>query len=352
MELGDTRVAYSSLGAAGRDAAHINVCGVSLPRRKALAAVGFVALGCVVIGVIVATAASSPSKQTPAPEPLSPAADVLTSRVLSLFSRAPSPRLNVLMQSIVKHVHAFAKDVRLTEDEWIAGIEFLERTGLFTTGVRREFILLSDTLGLSSLVDIINNGEALGEDATEPTILGPFYVPDSPWRKNGDSMIEYEYDRVNGSKAIVQGRVLDASGRPIPYATLDVWQNSADGFYAVQKPELHGINNLRGRFNTSNEGEYSFHTVRPIPYKIPDDGPVGRMLEATGRHPWRTAHIHVKLSAEGYKPITTHIFDSQSLYLDSDSVFGVKDSLICTFSKPANPGDPAICDFSFTMTRA
>jgi hydroxyquinol 1,2-dioxygenase len=174
------------------------------------------------------------------------------------------------------------------------------------------------------MVDLVNHGS--GGDATESTVLGPFYVAESPWRENGDAIT----DDLGSQPLLVSGHVRDARGNPLPGAILDVWQNATNRLYAVQD-ESQAPDNLRGRFRTGAAGEFAFRTVRPVDYPIPDDGPVGRMLRATGRHPWRPAHIHVIASAEGCTTVTTHLFDSESPYLDSDAVFGVKPSLVRTF---------------------
>jgi protocatechuate 3,4-dioxygenase beta subunit len=257
--------------------------------------------------------------------------DDLTADVVARLSGTPDPRLRQVMQALVRHLHAFAREVRLTDDEWLAGIDFLTRTGQTCDPVRQEFILLSDTLGLSSLVDLINHG-AEEPGSTEPTILGPFYVPESPWRDWGESMVEYDD---GGEPAVFSGRVLTIDGEPVAGAVLDVWQNAATGFYAVQQPGVQPPTNLRGRYRTNASGEYEVRTVRPVPYPIPDDGPVGMSLKATARHPMRAAHIHAIVTAPGMAPVTTHIFDEASDYLDSDAVFGVKGSLI----RPFAPGD-------------
>ena len=218
-------------------------------------------------------------------------------------------------------------EVRLTDDEWAAGIRFLTATGQLCDETRQEFVLLSDTLGVSTLVDLVNHGGD-DEQLTEPTILGPFYVPDSPWRELGASMVEYDD---GGEPAVLRGTVRSLSGRPIAGATVDVWQNAATGYYAVQQPDVQPSTNLRGRYRTDSNGRFEIRTVRPVPYPVPDDGPVGKLVAATGRHPWRAAHIHAIVSADGYTPVVTHVFDSQSEYLDSDTVFGVKRSLIRDF---------------------
>lgn len=257
--------------------------------------------------------------------------------VVRSFDGCSDERLRTVMQELVRHLHAFVTKVGLTEQEWAAAVQFLTRTGQTCTDTRQEFILLSDTLGVSMLVDALNHDKEGA--ATESTVLGPFYVPDSPWRANGEA-ISAGSDGSDGEPAVVEGRVLDTSGRPVPGAVLDVWQNAANMLYAVQDP-AQPADNGRGRFRADAEGRFWFRTHRPVDYQIPHDGPVGQMLAAAGRHPWRPAHIHVIASAPGYEPVTTHIFDEASRYLDSDAVFGVKPSLIRRFHRhdPADATD-------------
>ena len=272
--------------------------------------------------------------------------DDLTEVVVARLEATPDPRLREITQALVRHLHAFAKEVRLTDEEWLAGIMFLTATGQMCDERRQEFILLSDTLGVSSLIDLINHSdvEAL---ATEPTILGPFYVPGSPERAFGESMVEYED---GGEVAIFRGVVSDTHGNPLQGVLLDVWQNAATGFYAVQQPDEQPATNLRGRYLTDGEGRYEIRTVRPVPYPIPADGPVGKLLHYTGRHEWRAAHIHLKASKEGYEPVTSHVFDRESRYLDSDTVFGVKDSLIEDFV--ARSDGVLVCEHAIVLASA
>jgi hydroxyquinol 1,2-dioxygenase len=248
--------------------------------------------------------------------------------VVARLAGTPDPRLLEIMTALVTHLHEFASEVRLTETEWAAGIGFLTEIGQMCDDKRQEFILASDTLGLSMLVDLLSHDASSG--ATESTVLGPFYVPGSPDRPNGSSTAE----RPSGDPALVSGRVLDADGAPIAGARVDVWQNGADMLYTVQDPDAPPTN-LRGVFTTEADGSFSFIGVRPLDYPVPDDGPVGRMLAAVGRHPWRAAHLHLIVSADGYRPVTTHLFDDGSSYLDSDAVFGVKPSLIKHFEPHA-----------------
>jgi len=263
-------------------------------------------------------------------EPLSAAATSvaaadITEAVIRRFDACPDPRLREIMQAFIEHLHGFVSEVELTPEEWSAAIRILTATGEITDERRQEFILWSDTLGVSMLVDALAN--PLPPGATESTVLGPFYVPGSLLRAFGESML---VEGSSGTPAWVHGRVLDTSGQPIAGAELDLWQNDADMLYAVQKsegPEDH----LRGRYRTREDGSFAFVAVRPVPYPVPDDGPVGRMLSATGRHPWRPAHIHAVVRAPGYRTVVTHLFDEQSEYLDSDTVFAVKPSLLREF---------------------
>jgi hydroxyquinol 1,2-dioxygenase len=252
--------------------------------------------------------------------------------VVASFERSGDERLRTLAQSLARHLHAFAAEVGLTNREWEDGIRILTETGHITDERRQEFILWSDTLGLSMLVDALANPLPLG--ATESTVLGPFYVPGSPQRPYGASIAEESA----GTPAWIHGRVLDVSGGPIAGAELDVWQNGDDRLYAVQSPEAPE-DHLRGRFTARDDGSYAFLAVRPVPYTIPDDGPVGRMLAATGRHPWRPAHVHMIVRAPGYRTLATHIFDRESEHLDSDAVFAVKPSLLREFV-PRRADDP------------
>jgi hydroxyquinol 1,2-dioxygenase len=248
----------------------------------------------------------------------------ITDAVVASFDGCRDPRLREIATALVRHLHAFALEVGLSGEEWLAGIRFLTEAGHITDDVRQEFILLSDTLGFSMLVDAIAHERRQG--GTESTVLGPFWVSGSPERGYGESIVE----EPSGEPAWVHGRVLDPDGNPIPEAKLDVWQNGDDMLYQVQKSDGNP-GNLRGVFTTRDDGAFAFVAVRPTDYTIPDDGPVGRMLAATGRHPWRPAHLHTIVSAPGFETLVTHVFDSESTYLDSDAVFGVKPSLVRRF---------------------
>jgi catechol 1,2-dioxygenase len=242
--------------------------------------------------------------------------------VAASFAGTPDPRLRQVVTALVHHLHAFVKDVELTEGEWAAAIDFLTRTGHRSTGGRQEFILLSDVLGVSMLVETINHRS--GGVATESTVLGPFHMVESPPRELGDDIA---LDG-KGTPCLVSGRVTGPDGEPVPGASVDVWQANDDGFYDVQQPGIQPELNLRGLFTAAGDGGFWFRSVVPRYYPIPDDGPAGELLAATGRHPFRPAHLHFIVGAPGYLPVTTHVFVADSPYLDSDAVFGVKDSLV------------------------
>ena len=253
--------------------------------------------------------------------------ETITDAVIEQMATTPDPRLKAIMESAVKHLHAFAREVNLTPGEWIKGIEFMTMAGKMCSPERQEFILLSDTLGVSMLVDAINHRRP--GVATENTVLGPFHVAGAPERPMGANMAE----GVEGGAAVfIDGRVLDAAGNPIEGATLDVWQVRPDRLYDVQDPEQVSMQ-LRAVFRTGADGRYRFRSVMPVSYPIPDDGPVGDVLRALGRHPWRPAHIHFIVSAPGHAPVITHLFVEGDPYLDSDAVFGVKNSLVVAFEK-------------------
>jgi hydroxyquinol 1,2-dioxygenase len=260
----------------------------------------------------------------------------LTDAVEASFDRCEDERLRVVLQSLVRHLHAFVREVGLSEDEWRRAIATLTETGRITDETRQEFVLWSDVLGVSMLVDSLAHPNPTS--ATESTVLGPFFVEGSPERAYGEAI----FDAAAGEPAWVHGSVRSTEGTPIAGAELDVWQNDANRLYGVQDadaPEDH----LRGRFRTREDGSYAFLGVRPVAYTIPDDGPVGRLLAATGRHPWRPAHIHLIVSAPGFETLTTHVFDDESDYLDSDAVFAVKPSLLRHFVRRAadDPERPA-----------
>ena len=254
--------------------------------------------------------------------------DNLTEIVLEEYgSKTEDPRSRQIITSLIKHVHAFVKDVELTEEEWFKAIMFLTRTGQTCDDKRQEFILLSDVLGVSMLVDAINHPKS--GKGTESTVLGPFYVSGAPEYENGASIIKQQYA---SEVALVQGKVTDPDGNPIAGAKLDVWQTAANGYYDVQDQSMPE-NNMRGIFTTDAEGNYIFVTEKPLSYSIPTDGPVGDLLRTSSRHGMRPAHIHFIVSADGYESLTTHVFSDGDEYLDSDAVFATKSSLIGYYSE-------------------
>lgn len=236
-----------------------------------------------------------------------------------------NPRLAQVMASLVKHLHAFAKDVHLTQAEWDIAIEFLTKTGQICSGERQEFILLSDVLGFSMLVDAINNRRPAG--ATENTVFGPFHVDNAPELPMGSNI---SLDG-KGESCRFEGMVIDLHGNPIEGARVDVWSDNADGFYDVQQPDIQPKWNNRGVFITGADGRYAFQGIKPVSYPIPDDGPVGQMLNHLGRHPYRPAHMHYLVTAKGFEKLVTHTFVGDDAYLSSDAVFGVKKTLIAPF---------------------
>jgi len=266
--------------------------------------------------------------------------DKLTQDVVGAFARCSDERLRVLMTSLVKHVHAFAREVDLTPDEWLAGLKFLTATGQISTDKRPEFILLSDTLGLSMMVVALAQARASGAvqgamAATEATVEGPFFWPGAPEVPLGADIAE----GVPGEPTLYMGRVTDVDGKPLAGALLDVWSGDGDGKYDVQlsaEPTMKA----RGRLRTDAEGRYWFWSIRPTYYPVPDDGPVGDMLRATNRNINRPGHIHMMVSAEGHVPLTTHIFVAGSPFIDEDVVFGKRDSLVVDFE--AHPPGRAV----------
>ena len=252
--------------------------------------------------------------------------DNLTDVFMSYFGDDVDPRLREVLGSLVKHLHAFAKDVNLTHAEWNTGIQFLERAGEISDAERHEFVLLSDVLGLSSLVDMINSSP----DGTSSSVLGPFHITGAPDLAFGADMKRH-YD---GEVLLACGVVSDADGNPIEGAKLDIWQTAPNGLYSSQDEEqdtfsFHGIQ------TTGPDGSYGFTTVKPVSYTVPSDGPVGDILRAAGRHPWRPSHLHYIVTAPGFRPLVTEVFPDDDPYLDQDTVFGVREDLVMTYVEQA-----------------
>ena len=257
------------------------------------------------------------------------AAGHLTDAVTASFADAPSPRYREVMTSLVRHLHAFAQEVALTEEEWFAGIEFLTRTGHITDDRRQEFVLLSDVLGLSMLVVGLN--ENVAPDATPATVFGPFFVEGSPAYENGDDIA----NGAPGEPCLMAGRVLSTTGEAIADARIEVWQADDDGLYDVQYDDLDAARG-RGHLRTDADGRWWFWSVKPEPYPIPHDGPVGDLLTAGARGPMRPAHVHFMVTAPGHHRLITHVFVDDDPYLDRDAVFGVKSALVAPFApRPA-----------------
>lgn len=277
-------------------------------------------------------------------------ADVVNARM----SGPGNERLREVMGAIVRHLHAAVKEIEPTHEEWFEAIQFLTRTGHMCTDWRQEFILLSDILGVTMLVDAINHRRPSG--ATPNTILGPFYVEGAPEYSNGATI---NHDG-KGEPTLIRGTVSDVDGNPIAGAKIDVWQTSNDGFYDVQQPDEQPAFNHRGVFHSEADGRYWFRTVKPRFYPIPDDGPVGKLLRDIGRHPNRAAHLHFIVTAPGFEQVITHIFTPDCQYLHEDTVFGVKQDLVATFNTVDDPataeahGMPSpflMVDWDFVLAR-
>lgn len=250
-------------------------------------------------------------------------AEVVTGR----NKNAKDERLREVMDVITRKLHEAVKEIEPTQEEWLKAIMFLTETGHKSDDWRQEFILLSDVLGVSMLVDAINSRRPTG--ASENTVLGPFHVDNAPEYPMGTNICLDE----KGEPMVVRGRILDTGGKPISGAKIDVWQANDEGFYDVQQKDHQPDFNLRGVFHTGEDGSYWFKGVRPKYYPIPDDGPVGKLLDQLGRNPYRPAHLHYIVSKDGYDQLTTHIFDPDDPYINSDAVFGVKESLIAKFDR-------------------
>jgi len=264
----------------------------------------------------------------------------ITEAVVERFGATPDPRLREVIQSLVRHLHGFVRDVEPSFAEWEAAISFLTRTGQKCDDKRQEFILLSDTLGISMLVDAINH--RLPEGATPTTVLGPFYVENAPELPLGAEVAR----AMAGERLHVSGQVRSAGGAPLAGALVDIWHSDEDGFYDVQRPAEENAS-LRARFRTDAEGRFHFWTLLPTAYPVPTDGPVGEMLTATGRHPMRPAHVHFMIAAPGHETLVTHVFVAGDEYLDSDAVFGVKQELIADF--PTAPEGHRVLAYDFAL---
>ncbi len=283
--------------------------------------------------------------------------DNITQAFLNYCSQDTDPRLKFVLEKLVHHLHDFVRETDLTHDEWRKGLELLYAAGEISTPERNEFVLFSDVLGLSSLVDMVNSPE----DGTPSSVLGPFHVLGAPEAAVGADL---KGDN-EGKTVVVGGRVLTPDGQPVVGAELEIWQTADNGLYSNQdaaQPEY----NLRSHMNADDDGRYLFSTVRPAPYTVPDDGPVGELLRATGRHPWRPSHLHFIVTAPGFRSLVTEVFPSDDPYLDEDAVFGVREKLVMEYQERTSldglPDDLEIrdrltlpyyvVDFDFVLARA
>ena len=266
--------------------------------------------------------------------------DTITQAVLARLADTPDARLRQLLTSLVQHLHAFARDTRLTEKEWKFGMDFLTAVGHTCSPTRQEFILLSDVLGLTLLTVAMNNDKPQG--CTESTVLGPFHVEGAPHYDLGADVA----NGAPGQPCRVRGRVVSLSGDPLPDAMVEVWQSDAEGKYDVQHEDLQQPQ-ARGVLHTDDQGRFEFRTIVAEPYPVPVDGPVGQLLHATGCHPWRPAHLHFRVQAAGHEHLVTQVFREGDRYLDSDAVFGVRQSLVAEW-RPQPDGSHAL-DFNFVL---
>lgn len=254
--------------------------------------------------------------------------DNITDVFMGYLSKDTDPRMREIMGSLVKHLHDFARETKLTHDEWRKGIAFLEGCAAIETEDRHEFVLASDVLGLSSLVDMLHSSDV----ATSSSVLGPFHVSGAPPLDVGGDMKRH----YGGPILLAEGVIKDVDGAPIAGAELDIWQTAPNGLYASQDEEQDTYS-FHALMTVGDDGKYAFTTVKPVEYTVPSDGPVGDILRACGRHPWRPSHLHYIVTAPGYKPLVTEIFPDDDPYLDQDTVFGVREDLVMTYiEKPAS----------------
>lgn len=279
----------------------------------------------------------------------------ITETFLGYFGKDTDPRVREIMESLATHLHNFIRETSITHKEWSKALEFLTWAGDITNDQRNEFILLSDVLGVSSLVDMVNTDPT----ATSSSVLGPFHIAGAPHRPMGaDLKGDFE-----GEVLVVEGYVRDTEGKPIAAAEVDIWQTAPNGMYSSQDPDQDTYS-FHAIFTTGEDGRYAFTTVRPVSYTVPTDGPVGEILNATGRHPWRPSHLHYIVKAKGYRPLVTEVFPDDDPYLDQDTVFGVREDLVISYqSRPAGSfpqgfelsgkvdGDYSRVDFDVVLAR-
>lgn len=271
--------------------------------------------------------------------------DNITDAVTASLGADIPARNRQIMASALKHLHAFCKDVNLSYDEWVASMEWMRRAGDISDDARNEFILIADIIGVEVLVDMLDRKPTHGETVT--TVLGPFYRENPPVLPKGASIVQKDFD--GHDKVRVRGQIRDTDGAPVPGVTVDVWEDAPNGLYEQQDPDQPDFN-LRGRFETDADGRYEFVALRPVPYPIPYDGAAGELLTYMGHHPWRPGHIHFMIQKDGYKSLISQIYDSETKYLDNDSVFAVKEDLIGEMRKTAEGADTALeMDFDFVI---
>jgi len=282
--------------------------------------------------------------------------DNITDVFTGYFGDDTDPRVREVLTALAQHIHDFVRETKLTHDEWRKGLEFLEWAGKITDPERNEFVLLSDVMGLSSLVDMINSVPG----ATSSSVLGPFHVSNPPPLDiGGDMKRDYE-----GEVVLVEGTVRDMDGNPVAGAEIDIWQTAPNGMYSSQDPE-QDVHSFHALMTADENGRYAFTTVRPVSYTVPDDGPVGQILNAAGRHPWRPSHLHFIVKADGLRSLVTEVFAADDPYLDEDTVFGVREDLVMRYEpQPAGSfpdgfalsgkvaGAYARVDFDFTLAKA
>ena len=253
--------------------------------------------------------------------------DNITDVFAAYFGEDTDPRTREVLVAMARHIHDFAREVNLTHDEWNKGLSMLQHAGDITTPERNEFVLFSDVLGLSSLVDMMHSNPK----ATSSSVLGPFHVSNPPKLEiGGDMKRDFE-----GPVLLVEGQVLDLGGNPIPNAEIDIWQTAPNGLYSSQDDD-QDIHSFHGLMTADDTGHFTFTTVRPVEYTVPSDGPVGELLDAAGRHPWRPSHLHYIIKAPGFISLVTEVFPDDDPYLDQDTVFGVRDDLVMSYvERPA-----------------
>jgi protocatechuate 3,4-dioxygenase beta subunit len=273
----------------------------------------------------------------------------ITEAVIEQMATTPDPRLREIMDAAVRHLHAFAREVKLTPDEWLKGIAFLTAVGQACTPYRQEFILLSDTIGLSRLVNVMHDAQGREAAGTETSLLGPFFREKAPEIALGGTLAHV----AKGPEIVLYGQVTNAEGKPVPGAAIDVWQTNAEGLYDLQANDP-SVMDMRGRLRCDAEGRFHFRTVRPIGYSIPMDGPVGDLVRKQNRHGFRPAHIHILIAAPGYRELVTALYFAEDEHVDSDTVFGVSQSLVVSprtdLPDAPVPGIPSI-RYDFTLSR-